>query len=246
MTEALSLSQLQKKFVSKAGERILFSGLDLKVEAGEFLTILGPSGCGKSTLLKIISGLDREFLGNLEIQADLKEKISMVFQESRLLPWLNVMENTLLPLKLQGQTDLIAAEEILSQVELNKNHLQFPEQLSGGMKMRTAIARALISSPKLLLMDEPFSALDEITRHRLQEKLRSLFESKTLTVIFVTHSISEAVFLSSRILVMGSTGQLIAEKRVDLGTNRNRSTRVSPEYFENVKNLSDIFSEISV
>jgi NitT/TauT family transport system ATP-binding protein len=181
--------------------------IDLDVPGGQFIAILGPSGCGKSTLLRIIAGLDRPTTGTVELTEAQKlgPSIAYVFQDAHLLPWRNVLRNVTLPLELRGVDrfhQMQAATDALSRVGLSDFQRRYPAQLSGGMRMRVSLARALVTNPRLLLLDEPFAALDEITRQQLDEQLRQLWRTHGMTVIFVTHSIVEAAFLAERAIVM--------------------------------------------
>ncbi|MBC8108351.1 MAG: ABC transporter ATP-binding protein [Anaerolineae bacterium] len=177
--------------------------MDLDVPAGQFLAMLGPSGCGKSTLLRIIAGLDRPSAGTID-QID-RSSIAYVFQDAHLLPWRNVLRNVALPLELRGvgkRERLAAARAAIAQVGLADAERRYPSQLSGGMRMRVSLARALVTRPRLLLLDEPFAALDEITRQQLDEQLRALWLQQGMTVVFVTHSIVEAAFLADRAIIL--------------------------------------------
>jgi NitT/TauT family transport system ATP-binding protein len=177
--------------------------IDLDVPAGQFIAILGPSGCGKSTLLRMIAGLDRPTAG--EIGAIDRTSTAYVFQDAHLLPWRNVLRNVALPLELRGASKsarLAAARDAIAQVGLSDAERRYPAQLSGGMRMRVSLARALVTQPRLLLLDEPFAALDEITRQQLDEQLRQLWLRQRMTVVFVTHSIVEAAFLADRAIVL--------------------------------------------
>ncbi len=182
--------------------------VSLHVGAGEFVALLGPSGCGKSTLLRLIAGLDRPDAGTLAWQAGHQPQpgeIGFVFQDATLLPWATATDNVFLPLRLQGVARARAmprVNEALHRVGLAGFEAARPGQLSGGMRMRVSIARALVTRPRLLLMDEPFAALDEFTRHKLQEDLLALWQKVGCTVVFVTHSIYEAAFLARRIVLM--------------------------------------------
>jgi NitT/TauT family transport system ATP-binding protein len=182
--------------------------VSLDVDSGDFIALLGPSGCGKSTLLRLIAGLDRPDAGRLD-WADGKQPapgdIGFVFQDATLLPWASAEQNVFLPLRLRGVAWSDAADDVraaLARVGLAGFEAQRPRQLSGGMRMRVSIARALVTRPRLLLMDEPFAALDEFTRHTLQSDLLEVWRSAGCTVVFVTHSIYEAAFLARRIVVM--------------------------------------------
>jgi NitT/TauT family transport system ATP-binding protein len=220
----VTLHGVEKTF--EGGVRAL-SPISLEVGAGEFVSVLGPSGCGKSTLLRMIAGLEKPSAGT--IKCDKSAKIAFVFQDAHLLPWRNVLQNVVLPLELmhrEGSSRATAAREALSQVGLSDAINRFPAQLSGGMRMRVSLARALVTEPDLLLLDEPFAALDEITRQKLDEQLRELWLSRGMTVIFVTHSIGEAAYLSERAVVMSKRpGRVVLDHRVDLPSVRPASLR---------------------
>ena len=198
-------SALYLRGISRVFDRdvVAVDHIDLDVPAGQFLAVLGPSGCGKSTLLRIIAGLDRPTAG--EIAAIDRSSIAYVFQDAHLLPWRNVLRNVALPLELRGvsKTDRVeAARAAIAQVGLSDAERRYPAQLSGGMRMRVSLARALVTRPRLLLLDEPFAALDEITRQQLDEQLRALWLQQRMTVVFVTHSIVEATFLADRAIIL--------------------------------------------
>lgn len=203
----------------------------------EFVTLLGPSGCGKSTALRIIAGLIEPSAGEIEWHERLRDTpgaVGFVFQEPTLMPWASVAANVHLPLKIAGVDFADAQPQIadaLVRVGLSDFAQAYPRELSGGMKMRVSIARALVTRPGLLLMDEPFAALDEITRFRLNNDLLSLWHASEQTVVFVTHSVFESVFLSSRILVMTRRpGRVFAEIEIDVPHPRVESFRTSAEY----------------
>jgi len=213
--------------------------LDLDVSKGEFVSLLGPSGCGKSTALRLIAGLSAPTFGAVGVshragQARAGHSIGFVFQEPTLMPWTSVRENVRLPLKLAHAPVAEAnarISEALAQVGLTEFAEAFPRELSGGMKMRVSLARALVTDPDILLMDEPFAALDEITRFRLNNDLLSLWRSLRKTVIFVTHSVFESVYLSQRVIVMTSRpGRLSAEVRIDAPEPRGEDFRTSADY----------------
>ncbi len=228
----LELQGVSKTF---SNGTVALENLNLRVQRHEFLSLLGPSGCGKSTALRIIAGLGNISGGRLFWpEGGHVGDIGFVFQEPTLMPWATVFDNVHLPLKLQGQgrrqvRDRV--EEALAMVGLQDFHAAYPRELSGGMKMRVSIARALVTRPKLLLMDEPFAALDEITRIRLNNDLLQLWESQGWTVIFVTHSVYESVFLSSRIVVMAARpGRIVGEIEIDAPYPRDEAFRMSEPY----------------
>ncbi len=224
--------------------------VNLTVGEGEFITLLGPSGCGKSTLLKMVAGLLQATDGKLLLwrkPVDQVEssghRLSFVFQEATLMPWARVMGNVRLPLELAGvpreQADA-RVRSALQGVGLDKFERALPRELSGGMQMRVSIARGLVTEPQLLLMDEPFGALDEITRNRLDADLLALWAQKKLTVIFVTHSIYEAVYLSQRVVVMAARpGRIVDEVLIDEPYPRGPEFRVSTRFSQYAKTLQD-------
>ncbi|RBP12225.1 NitT/TauT family transport system ATP-binding protein [Roseiarcus fermentans] len=209
--------------------------VDLEIRRGEFLSLLGPSGCGKSTILRLLAGLANPSLGRIDWPAT-EHDLGFVFQEPTLMPWANVFDNVWLPLRLQGQSRATArprVEEALAQVGLSGFDRAYPRELSGGMKMRASIARALATRPALLLMDEPFAALDEITRMKLNDDLVALKCELNATVVFVTHSVFESVYLSDRIVVMAPRpGRVVAEVAVPAPQPRNEDFRLRAEYAE--------------
>ncbi|TAJ36442.1 MAG: ABC transporter ATP-binding protein [Reyranella sp.] len=205
----------------------------LEIEAGEFLSVLGPSGCGKSTLLRLIAGLETPSAGSIEWQQG-RPDLGFVFQEPTLMPWTTALGNVALPLKLAGMARSereARAAEALGHVGLAGFERSYPRELSGGMKMRVSIARALVTAPKLLLMDEPFAALDEITRRRLNTDLLELWQRTRFTAVFVTHSVFESVFLSQRIAVMSPRpGRVLSEIAIPAAYPRAESFGTSAEY----------------
>jgi NitT/TauT family transport system ATP-binding protein len=215
---------------------VALDGFDLAVCPGEFLTLLGPSGCGKSTALRIVAGLSEPDSGAVEwsdSDAAAKRQIGFVFQEPTLMPWATVEANVRLPLRLLGAEAGAPARvgAALHRVGLAGFAQAYPRELSGGMKMRASIARALVTEPKLLLMDEPFAALDEITRFRLNGDLLGLWQTLRETVVFVTHSVFESVFLSSRIIVMSPRpGRVFRELVIGAPYPRDERFRTSAEY----------------
>jgi NitT/TauT family transport system ATP-binding protein len=220
--------------------------ISLTVERGEFVTFLGPSGCGKSTLLKIVSGLSPATDGQVQINGmtpeNARELMSFIFQDATLLPWRTVEQNVGLGLELEYAARALRKERVAKMLELvGLEHVagSYPRQLSGGMKMRASIARALVSRPRILLMDEPFAALDEMTRDRLNEELLRLYAEQKWTVLFVTHSVAEAVFLSTRIVILAAhPGRMACEMPVNLPWPRTAATRESLEFEEAVTQAS--------
>ncbi len=208
-------------------------GASLDIEAGEFLSVLGPSGCGKSTLLRLIAGLAVPTAGTIDWPQG-RPDLGFVFQEPTLMPWTTALANVALPLKLRGvaRSEREArAAEALAGVGLGGFEKSYPRELSGGMKMRVSIARALVTAPKLLLMDEPFAALDEITRRRLNTDLLELWQRTRFTVVFVTHSVFESVFLSQRIVVMSARpGRVRSELAIPAPYPRSETFGTSADY----------------
>jgi NitT/TauT family transport system ATP-binding protein len=219
--------------------------IDLTLREGEFVTIVGPSGCGKSTLLRLIAGLSPPTGGSIVISEGFTSpRLACVFQSPTLMPWASVQANVRLPLDLAGIARAEAdktTHHALERVGLQEFAHSFPRELSGGMQMRVSIARALVTGPRLLLMDEPFGALDEITRHRLDREFSELSARENLTVLFVTHSIYEAVFLSSRVLVMSPRpGRIHAEIGIDAPRPRPDSFRGTAEFAAHSAQLSEM------
>jgi NitT/TauT family transport system ATP-binding protein len=221
--------------------------LDLDVKRGEFVSLLGPSGCGKSTALRLIAGLSTPSSGTVSVshrdsESRAGHSIGFVFQEPTLMPWASVRDNVRLPLKLAHEPAAEADQRVgkaLAQVGLSEFADAYPRELSGGMKMRVSLARALVTDPDILLMDEPFAALDEITRFRLNNDLLTLWRDLHKTVIFVTHSVFESVYLSQRVLVMTSRpGHLSAEFRIDTPEPRVEDFRMSAGYAEYCREVS--------
>jgi NitT/TauT family transport system ATP-binding protein len=235
---ALRLNHIRRAF----GDLVVIDDFTLDIAAGEFLAILGPSGCGKSTLLRLIAGLTPPDSGTLDITpADASFQTAFVFQDAHLLPWRTVLENAALPLELMGAgraERLACASVTLAEVGLTEAESRYPAQLSGGMRMRVSMARALITRPRLLLLDEPFAALDEITRFRLDVRLRDLWLERGMTVIFVTHSITEAAFLADRAVVLTRRGGGIKlDRRLALPRVRDDALRLSPQLAEEMHAL---------
>lgn len=235
----ISLRNVTKRFKNAT---LALEDVSLDVRRGEFVTFLGPSGCGKSTLLKLVSGLSPVSGGTVRVNGmtpeDAREMMSFIFQDATLLPWRTVERNVGLGLELDYAARAVREQRVAQMLELvGLSHVarRYPRQLSGGMKMRTSIARALVSRPRILLLDEPFAALDEMTRDRLNEELLRLFAEQQWTVLFVTHSVSEAVFLSSRVVILAPhPGRVAHEVEINLTWPRTALTRESIEFEEMV------------
>lgn len=230
----------------------------LAIQRGEFVSLLGPSGCGKSTLLKMFAGLEQPSAGHVRwwgkdaperaSQGDgTSQRLAMVFQEATLMPWARVQDNVRLPLDLAGvprAQSQARVQAALERVGLGAFGAVYPRELSGGMQMRASIARALATEPNLLLMDEPFGALDEFTRNKLDSDLRRLWAERDLTVVFVTHSIFEAVYLSSRVVVMGARpGRVIADVAIEGPLERDEAYRTSPAFIAQCAHLSRLLAQ---
>ena len=249
-TPAVRLVGVEKSFqVRGAAPTVALTGIDLEVASREFVSLIGPSGCGKSTLLRIVGDLIRPTIGRVEVsgkpaeRARLDREYGMVFQAPVLFDWRTVEANVRLPLEVTGypreKRDALVREK-LELVELGGFLDHYPHQLSGGMQQRVAIARALALQPSLLLMDEPFGALDEMTRERLNSELLDIWSETGTTVIFVTHSIPEAVFLSSRVVVMSPRpGRIVETIDIDLPHPRDEKTREDDRYFELVTEVRE-------
>jgi NitT/TauT family transport system ATP-binding protein len=239
---AIRCEAVTRKF---AGTGLVLDRISFQVSAGEFVALLGPSGSGKSSLLRLTAGLDQPDSGSLVIEAASGVlSRGFVFQEATLMPWRTVLRNTTLPLELAGWSSADAeprALEELRRVRLAEFAARYPHELSGGMKMRTSVARALTTRPNLLLLDEPFAALDEPTRHALQIQLREIWRALGMTVVFVTHSVIEAVFLADRIIVLSQRpARLLLDQRVALPETRNAELRTSLEYNNEVRRITAV------
>jgi NitT/TauT family transport system ATP-binding protein len=232
-TAAVTVRSVDKVFDTRQGEVIALTGIDLDVAPGEFVSLIGPSGCGKSTLLRLIADLDTPSTGTVEVfgtsahQARIDQRYGIAFQQAGLLPWRTVAANIALPLELHGASaaDRSArVDELIELVGLGEFAQKYPDQLSGGMQQRVAIARALAEKPALLLMDEPFGALDEMTREYMQSELLRIAAETQAAVVFVTHSIPEAVYLSDRVVVMSPRpGRIAAVVPMNLGRAADRA-----------------------
>ncbi|HSZ15838.1 MAG TPA: ABC transporter ATP-binding protein [Terracidiphilus sp.] len=247
----IELRHVTKHFRNAA---VALEDISLTVERGEFVTFLGPSGCGKSTLLKLVSGLSPTSDGVLQVNGitpeNARETMSFIFQDATLLPWRTVEQNVGLGLELEYAARDVRKTRVAQMLELvSLGHVaqRYPRQLSGGMKMRVSIARALVSRPRILLLDEPFAALDEMTRDRLNEELLRLYAEQKWTVLFVTHSVAEAVFLSSRIVILAAhPGRIAHEVPVDLPWPRSAATRESSAYEAMVLRTSRMLRGVSM
>jgi len=241
----ISIKNIHKSFGSGT---LAVSGMTLDIFKNEFISFLGPSGCGKSTLLKMISGLLRpttgriKILGNQNHNKNISEDIGFVFQDATLMPWATVQDNVFLPLRLKGFSRKQASEaieKILVKVGLKDFRKSYPRELSGRMKMRVSIARALITKPSLLLMDEPFAALVEMTRFKLNNDALSFWENTKLTVIFVTHSVFESIYSSNRVVVIAPRpGRVVADISLDGNYPRTDEYRTTPVYAEKCRLVS--------
>lgn len=227
-TRVLQFSDVARQFPDGT---VALEGVDLTIHRGEFVTVVGPSGCGKSTLLRIASGLDEASAGRAEVDA---ERIGYVFQDATLLPWRSVKKNVELLAELHGMSRTATNQAALDAIELvglRGHEKKLPRALSGGMKMRASLARSLTLDPDLFLFDEPFGALDEITRERLNDELIRLFVAKGFGALFITHSVSEAVYMSTRVLVMsGRPGRIVESFEVPFGPDRTPELRFTPEF----------------
>lgn len=243
--EVLRLDGVDKTFNSDV---VALKGMTLAVNEGDFISLLGPSGCGKSTALRLIAGLLHPTRGRIAWAGGQKAgDLGVVFQEPTLMPWATVAQNVWLPLRLRGKPYAAVRDEVLEAlrlVGLDRFQTAYPRELSGGMKMRVSIARALVTRPRLILMDEPFAALDEITRFRLNDDLLTLKSKIGCTVIFVTHSVFESVFLSDRIVVMAARpGRVIREVTVDAPYPRDDAFRTSAPYAAHCRAASEALHE---
>jgi len=244
MREAQALVALRGVDKVYSNGVVALQGLDLAIGEGEFVSLLGPSGCGKSTVLRLIAGLGELSRGTLD-WSSVQHEIGFVFQDPTLMPWATVFNNIYLPLRVKGIARAEAAprvERAMEQVGLAGFGKAYPRELSGGMRMRVSIARALVAEPKILLMDEPFAALDEITRFRLNDDLLALWASQRWTVVFVTHSVFESVYLSTRILVMSTRPGRVSSEVV-LQAKRDASFRTSVAYAEQCRTVSARLAE---
>jgi NitT/TauT family transport system ATP-binding protein len=242
------IAALVRRFTSQASDPVeVLAGVDLDVPASEFVALLGPSGCGKSTLLRLVAGLDTPDGGTVEVggrpvrRREHPEGVAFVFQEAHLLPWRTLIKNVQLPLELHG---MAAGERrdralhMLERVGLSDARERYPSQLSGGMQLRGSLARALVTEPRLLLLDEPFAALDEITRQRLDGLIHELWRERRFTALFVTHSLREAVFLAQRAVMFSRRpAHVVANRAIELPSERATELRAAAGYNELVERL---------
>ncbi|MEY3022203.1 MAG: hypothetical protein RIS86_1401 [Planctomycetota bacterium] len=242
-TRPLRISAVSRRF----GDVAAVDGVDLSIEAGSFVAFAGPSGCGKTTLLRMIGALDAPDAGSIELRGA-AGGTGICFQEPRLLPWRTTRENVALPLELAGVARaerLARADDALRLVRLDDAHARHPDQLSGGMRMRAAIARALVARPRLLLLDEPFGALDEVTRQELDAELRALWERERLTIVLVTHSLPEAVFLAERVVVFSPRPARVVADLATPALARDRAAWTDPEIQRCVRAASDALHAVT-
>ena len=247
---AVSCRGVTVRFTTERGTVTALDGIDVEVAEGGFLSLLGPSGCGKSTLLRVIADLVQPSAGKVEVlgeapsKARSRREIGFVFQEAALLPWRSALDNVKLPLEVGGgraSAGARSAEELLALVGLAGWEAAYPHELSGGMRQRVAIARALVYGPRILLMDEPFGALDEITRDRLNEELLQIWAETGTTIIFVTHSVYEAAFLGQEVMLLAARPGRVREKvAIDLPTPRRLAIRETNDFVAQAAHLRQV------
>jgi NitT/TauT family transport system ATP-binding protein len=250
--ESITVDGAEKHFRTLDGQGIhALAPTHLEIEAGSFVSVLGPSGCGKSTLMRIVAGLTSTSAGHVRIGEDVVDgpspKIGIAFQQAVLLPWYTVEQNVQMPALLNrsaSKADIAQrCEELLTMVRLDGFGKKYPTELSGGMQQRVAIARSLINSPPIILMDEPFGALDALTREVMNDELLRIWEHTGATVFFITHDIGEAVYLSDRVLTMSPRpGRVISDLQVDLPRPRGEETRSHPRYVELTATLRSLIA----
>lgn len=244
----LSIESVTKKF--KRGDHVVHAlgPVDLHIRQGEFITVLGPSGCGKTTLLHMLGGFESATTGQVMLNGSPiskpSRKLGMVFQEATLFPWKTVLQNIAWPIEQTGYSRAQAldmATEYLDKVGLHKFGKAYPSELSGGMRQRAALARTLAMKPEVLLMDEPFGALDAQTREEMQEELTRMWQTSGLTVVFITHDITESIFLGDRVIVLGGKpGVVMEECTIDLPRPRSAATKSDPKVLEYRAHLWDL------
>lgn len=259
-SKEIIIRDVEKTFQTRGGAVQALSKVNLEIQPFSFVSVVGPSGCGKSTLMNLLAGLDNPTGGSIEIGGvpvnGAQEGNAVVFQRDLLLEWRTVIENVLLPFELKGitwldrkdrTTNRQLAEELLKMVGLEGFGDKYPFELSGGMRQRVSICRALIQKPTLLMMDEPFGALDALTREQMMYDLLRLYEQFKCTVVFITHSIEEAVFLSDRVLVMSERpGSVVKDINIELNRPRNMNTRMDERFLGYVKEIREVFQSQGV
>lgn len=242
---AITLNHISKTY---ANGTIALNDFSLDIGEGQFVSLVGPSGCGKSTVLRMIAGLGKMSAGSIDWKPQ-PRKLAFVFQEPALMPWATVQDNVRLPLKLAGIPSRVASSAVagaIALVDLQGFEQAYPRELSGGMKMRVSIARALVTQPEVLLMDEPFGALDEMTRSKLNSDVLDLWLQKQWTVVFVTHNIYEAVYLSNRVIVMASRpGRVVADVAIEAPYPRTEDFRSSSFYNDQCRKISAALASAS-
>lgn len=251
---AVTCENVSKRYATRSGEVTALNDVTVDVRPGEFISLLGPSGCGKTTLLRLIAGLEQVSEGTVRIDgqevADAHPELGVVFQTDLLMPWRTVLDNVLLQAEVRGQKNaesIQRAQDLLQQVGLQDFVHSYPHELSGGMKQRVGICRALLHRPRLLLMDEPFAALDAMTRDQISVELSELASQAGTTIVFVTHSIPEAVFLSDRIYVMSARpGRIAAEVSVEEIQPRQLHHRQQSAFISQVAEVTAIFESLGV
>lgn len=254
MQKFVEFADVEKSFTTKNGKITAISDLSLSISEGEFLAIVGPSGCGKSTLLMALAGLTQPTSGEVKFNGsavvDPLTEAGVVFQNSELLAWRTALENILLQAEIRRlpmEEATVRAKTLLANVGLGGFHNHYPDELSGGMQQRVALCRALLHDPALLLMDEPFGALDAITRDQIQSDLQQLWLQSRKTVVFITHSIEEAVFLADRVVMLSPRpARIAADIQVDLPRPRHIADRGSPEFTNLVNELREEFTRLGV
>lgn len=245
MSDACALISFKGVGKSFEGGTQALSNLNLPINAGEFVSLIGPSGCGKSTILRLVAGMDSPTVGELTFawdQSDVPGELAYVFQEPTLMPWATVFDNVWLPLRLKGVSHAQATDAVMASLDavgLSAFASSYPAELSGGMKMRVSLARATVTQPTVLLLDEPFAALDESSRLRLSDDLREHWQESGVTVLMVTHSVSEAAYLSERVVVLSSRPATVVDDiRIEYTHVRDASLRLEPEFLAMTAQLS--------
>jgi NitT/TauT family transport system ATP-binding protein len=250
----IKIRNLSKIFYSKNQEVVALDNINLDIEKGKFVSILGPSGCGKSTLMTLMAGLEPVTSGSIEIEGKLVsqpyENLGMVFQNALLLDWRKVINNVLLQIEMRGLSTekyYSKAEALLESVGLSGFEQSYPFQLSGGMRQRVSICRALVHDPELLLLDEPFSALDAISRDKICLDVQRMWEGNHKTAVFITHSITEAIFLSDKVYIMSPRpGKIVEELHIDLPRPRDINIRETPEFTKYVSKIREVFIKTGI